>query len=364
MLPPDSGQEAHGLDAERGKLTELGLPPAVVSTIQQARAPSTVKAYRSRWRLFTAWCQERERDPSSCSVGGVLEFLQGLLDSGRAASTLGVFASAITTGHQGFGRYSARSHPLIKRFLRGAYRVRPPPRQGVPPWDLQTVLDGLVGPPFEPLEQTEIRLLSFKTALLLALSSTKRVGDLCALSVHPSCMSFSQDGGLVHLWPNPAFRPKVITSDFRSRVIRIRALVTSADTSEEDVRLPLLCPVRALRCYIDRTAGFRKTDQLFVGFGARGHGDPLSSQRLAHWVRGGIVAAYEARGRPPPAVVRAHSTRGVSTSVALCRGVTVSDICQAASWSSASTFVRSYLMDMCTDSVAVSVLGRDRGPVA
>lgn len=352
------------MDAERERLVGLGLPSAVVSTIQSARAPSTVKAYRSRWQLFATWCQDKGLNPSSCSVGGVLEFLQGLLDSGRSASTLGVFASAITAGHQGFGRFSARSHPLVKRFLKGACRLRPPPRQVVPPWDLQTVLDGLEGPPFEPLEKTDIRFLSFKTALLLALSSAKRVGDLCALSVHPSCISFSQDGGLVHLWPNPAFHPKVITSDFRSRVIRIRSLGAPAGSSVEDERQRLLCPVRALRCYIERTASFRTTDQLFVGFGSRGHGAPLSSQRLAHWVRGGIAAAYEARNCPPPAVIRAHSTRGVSTSVAMCRGVTVGDICQAASWSSVSTFVRSYLMDMCTDSVALSVLGGDRGPVA
>lgn len=362
-VPPCPEQQTTGLDAERERLTQLGLPPAVVSTIQSSRAPSTVKAYRSRWLLFAAWCRDRSQDPDSCPIGDVLEFLQGLLDSGRSVSTLRVFASAITSGHQGFGRFSACSHPLVKRFLRGARRMRPPPRQIVPPWDLQTVLDGLEGPPFEPLDSAEIRFLSFKTVVLLALSSAKRVGDLCALSVHPSCISFSQDGGLVHLWPNPAFHPKVITSDFRSRVIRIRALCTPPD-SDERVRLQLLCPVRALRCYIERTAAFRTTDRLFVRFGTKGHGAPLSSQRLAHWVCDGIATAYQARGCPPPSVIRAHSTRGVSTSVALSRGVTVSDICQAASWSSVSTFVRSYLMDMSTNSMALSVLGDGRVPVA
>lgn len=188
-------------------------------------------------------------------------------------------------------------------FLSGRSQSEAPPRQVVSPWDLQTVLDGLGGPLFEPLDRTEIRFLSFETALLLALSSAKRMGDLCALSVHPSCISFSQDGGLLHLWPNPAFHPKVITSDFRSRVIWNRALCAPSGTPDEDARLQLLCPVRALRCYIDRTAAFRTTNQLFVGFETNGQGAPLSS--LAYWVRGGIAAAYEARGCPPPAVIRA-----------------------------------------------------------
>lgn len=48
-----------------------------------------------------AWCEDR----------AFLEFLQGLLDSGRATSTLAVFVAATATGHEGFGRFSLRSHP-------------------------------------------------------------------------------------------------------------------------------------------------------------------------------------------------------------------------------------------------------------
>ena len=171
---------------------------------------------------------------------------------------------------------------------------------------------------FSSGRSSKLRFLSFKTALLLALSSAKRVEDLCALSVYPSCMVFNQDGGLVHLYPNPVFHPKVITSDFRSRVIRIKALCLPSGTTDEDARLQLLCPVRALRSYITRTAVFRNTDQLFVSFRTKGQGAPLSSQGLAHWICSDIDAAYEARGCPPPAAIRVHSTRGVSTSVALC----------------------------------------------
>lgn len=108
----------------------------------------------------------------------------------------------------------------------------------------------------------------------------------------------------------------------------------------------MLWPVRALRCY-ERTAGFRVSDRLFLCFGARG----LSSQRLAHWIHGGIGAAYEARSCPPPAVVRAHSTWGISTLVTLCH--TQYD---PASWSSMSTFVLSYHMDMSAGSDTLSVL--------
>ncbi|KAK7909772.1 hypothetical protein WMY93_014456 [Mugilogobius chulae] len=358
LLAPNPRPQTLGLEAERGRLLDLGLPSAVVSTIQGARAPSTVRAYRLRWQLFATWCAERSVDPLSCPIQEVLGFLQSLLAKGRSASTLGVFASAIASGHTGFGGFSARNHPLVKRFLRGALRLNPPLRRSAAAWDLQVVLEGLSGPPFEPLDRAELSCLSFKTVLLLALASAKRAGELCALSIHPSCLSFSSDGGLVELWPNQAFQPKVITSSFRSRVIRLRPLCPPPHASAEEERSHLSCPVRALRRYLHCTAGFRRSDQLFVGFGAKDRGAALSSQRLAHWVCQAIHMAYEARGRPPPALIRAHSTRGVATSTAMLRGVSLEEICLAASWSSSSTFVQSYLLDVTAQSVAHSVLSR------
>ena len=75
-------------------------------------------------------------------------------------------------------------------------------------WDLALVLNSLTQPPFEPLEAVGMKLVSLKTALLLALTTAKRVSDLHALSVHPKCTSFSADNSRVVLTPNAAFVPK------------------------------------------------------------------------------------------------------------------------------------------------------------
>ncbi len=48
----------------------------------------------------------------------------------------------------------------------------------VPSWDLSIILSGLQRGPFEPLDSVELKFLSAKTALLTALTSIKRVGDL------------------------------------------------------------------------------------------------------------------------------------------------------------------------------------------
>lgn len=346
-----------GLAPERGRLERRGLSAPVIATILGARAASTSRLYAAKWGVFVQWCTDRQFDPLCCEVSQVLEFLQFLLDSQRAASTIKVYAAAISACHEGFASGPVFSHPLIARFLRGARRLRPVTRAVAPQWELQLVLEALCGPPFEPIESVSLRSLSLKVALLLALTSAKRVSDLCALSVSPACLSISGDRGRAILRPNPAYTPKVVTSSFRSRVITLPAFYPPPHQSPEEERLHRLCPVRALICYVDRTRGFRSSDQLLVCYGQAALGKPLSAQRLSHWLCEGISLAYESVGKVAPEGLRAHSTRGVATSAALLRGVGVQDICLAASWSSPSSFVRAYLQDVAAGSLSQSVLG-------
>ncbi|KAL0159531.1 hypothetical protein M9458_043256, partial [Cirrhinus mrigala] len=175
----------------------------VVETILQSRAPSTRKLYALKWKLFTSWCGERQQDPANCPVGTVLEFLQARFSTGLAHSTLKVYVAAISAYHAPLGGMSVGRNPLVTRFLRGALRLRPPTRPHIPTWDLAVVLEALCRPPFEPIEQIPDRLLTIKTALLLALTSLKRVGDLQALSVAPSHLEFAPGMTKAFLYPRP-----------------------------------------------------------------------------------------------------------------------------------------------------------------
>ncbi len=65
-----------------------GLPPAVVETITQARAPSTWQTYALKWSLFVNWCSSRREDPRRCTIGVVLSFLQERLEGRLSPSTL------------------------------------------------------------------------------------------------------------------------------------------------------------------------------------------------------------------------------------------------------------------------------------
>ncbi len=314
------------------------LPPEVLNTIASARAPSTRRAYALKWNLFVKWCSSRREDPRRCSIGVVLSFLQQGLERRLSPSTLKVHAAAISAYHDHIDGKSIGKHDLVVRFLKGARRLNPPRPPSIPSWDLALVLRALQIAPFEPLQSADLRILSMKTLLLVALASIKRVGDLQAFSVDESCLEFGPGDGHVVLSTRPGYVPKVPTTPFRDQVLSLQAL----SLEEADPALALLCPVRALRLYTDRTQSLRTSDQLFVCYGGQQKGKAVSKQRMAHWIVDAIALAYQAQGVPCPLRLHAHSTRGVASSWALARGASLTDICRAAGWATPNTFARFY----------------------
>ncbi len=265
------------------------LPQGVVDTITSARAPSTRHTYALKWNLFVEWCSSHRENPRKCPIRVVLSFLQQGLERRLSLSTLKVYVAAIAANH-------------------------------------------------EPLQTVELKFLSMKTLLLLALASIKRVGDLHAFLVDDSCLEFGPADSQVILRPRPGYVPKVPTTPFRDQVVSLQAL----PSEETDPALALLCPVRAVRCYVDRTQSFRTSDQLFICHGGRQKGNAVSKQRMAHWIVDAINLAYQARGVPCPFRLRAHSTRSVASSWALAHGASLADICRAAGWATPNTFARFY----------------------
>ncbi len=274
----------------------------------------------------------------------MLEYLQERLTAGAAATTLRVYVVAIAARRQ-LDEIPLGRHRMVSAFMCGVRRLRPARPTS---WDLSVVLEGLVTAPFEPLESAPERILSLKVNLLLALTSLKRVGDLQALSVSEMCMDFAPGLVKVTLRPSPGYIPKVLSTSFRSQVVTLHSFHSPPFSSSEDEKLHMLCPVRALKLYVDRSKVWRKSSQLLVCFGAGRRGLATPKQRISHWVRDANSLAYEARNLPSPLSLRAHSTRGVASSQALFRGVPLEDICVAAGWSSPHTFVRFYNLDIDT----------------
>ena len=139
------------------------------------------------------------------------------------------------------------SHFVLRGLLRSFRLERPPRSCRVPPWDLSLVLSFLLGPPFESLSSCSLWDLTPKVLFLLSLATARRVGELQALSSQVS--SSGDDLFLSYL---PEFRAKTETS-VRPLPLSfpVRSLRDFVGSLPDEL---LLCPVRALRLYLSRTA--------------------------------------------------------------------------------------------------------------
>ncbi len=95
MAPASRSMEPPCVAPGRDAADLSGLPPAVVETIIQARAPSTRQTYALKWSLFMNWCSSRREDPRRYAIGVVLSFLQERLERRLSPSTLKVYVAAI-----------------------------------------------------------------------------------------------------------------------------------------------------------------------------------------------------------------------------------------------------------------------------
>ena len=346
-----------GLARVGEELRLLGLPPDVVATIQNARAPSTRSAYNLRWKIFEEWCTTLVPPVVAwCApLNVILTFLQERVAQKLSFSTVKVYLAAISACHKGFDGRTVGQQALVRAFMEGASNTLPNNRSLFPKWDLTVVLGALCRTPFEPLESVSLQILSLKTLLLLALATTKRVSDLQALSVSPDLMRFYDNGRKVLLKPHHGFMPK-------NRVVpqlpvELLAFHPPPFSSAEEERLHCLCPVRALRIYCQKTSAERITNQLFVSYGNSRQRKAVTRPTLSRWIVDAIRMAYSSANVQVPDGLKAHSTRGVASSWAVSRGASLQEICTAASWSSPSTFATFYSLDVAPNSVAHLVLG-------
>ena len=151
----------------------------------------------------------------------------------------------------------------LTRLLDSFHRDRPQGRRGIPSWNLSLILHQA---PFEPLKEASLKHLTFKTVFLLALGSGKCRSEIHAW-LHKN-IRHQTDWSKVSLYPSPSFLSKNQLAKKGPESVApvvIPALAPTLDKSLKGDRL--LCPVRALRYYLDRTSDLRQNKELvFVSF--------------------------------------------------------------------------------------------------
>ena len=228
----------------------------------------------------------------------------------------------------------------ILRDLIRSFRIERPIRSShAPPWDLSLVLRFLASSAFEPLNQISLRELTKKVLFLVALATAKRVGELQAISKK---VSFS--GEDIHLSYLPEFVAKTESeANPIPRAFVVRSLKDFVGDLQEEL---LLCPVRALRIYLDRTGNLKPHPRsLFIS--PKVTFKAISKNAISFFLREVISQAYSSGSDPGPSVrPRAHSIRGMATSTSFMRNFSIASVLEAACWKSPSVFSSFYLKDI------------------
>ena len=225
---------------------------------------SSSRLYQSRWKIFCGWCRGSGVAPVKATVPVVVDFLIHLRqDKGLSVSAVKGYCSALNSVLALKGRDLATSRE-ITTLLRSFARSVNPVELRPPAWDVSLVLQSLTGAPYEPLRTCEERFLAQKTLFLLALASAKRIGELHALSYR---VSHTRDWGEVSFAFVTGFVAK--TQDPSSLAPRFEGFTEPALTNARKNRNGrLLCLVRAVKVYLDRTASHRpRCEWLFITAG-------------------------------------------------------------------------------------------------
>ena len=302
------------------------------------------KVYDARWAAFRSWCKQQKpkvKHPTRANQVVVTRFLN---EKAKTVSfnTIKGYITALSRQHRGID-YGGQCHPLssvysIKTWLKGLQNSTTTTRSRTPKWCLELVLKTLTKPPYYPLDKNKTgwrKFLTRRTVFLTAVTSARRTSELHAIDYD---VDFT--GVDVRLWPDSDFKPKVNTAWHRNRPIIVPAMFENVDPY-----LQKLCVHRALNDYLNETLTFRAgngTSQLFLCYGGKCLGEPASKKTISRWLVDTINDAYVRHKLEKPLKVTGHQVRGQAASWGVQAGLDPQTICEAATWSSKSTFVKAY----------------------
>ena len=272
-------------------------------------------------------------------------------DKGLSVSAVKGYSSTLNSVLALKGRDLASSREIMM-LLRSFSRSVNPVELRPPAWDVALVLQSLTGAPYEPLRTCDERFLAQKTLFLLALASTKHIGELHAFSYR---VSHTRGWAEVSFSFVPGFVAKI--QDPSSFAPRFEGFsVPALPNARNNPNGRLSCPVRAVRCYLDCTAAHRPLcEWLFV---TAGRSKKISKTTVSFWLRKTISHAYELSGteQPVPAP-HARETCGIVPSLLFKKNFAVDQVLKAGTWCRHTTFTRHYLRDLAHRSLDTFHLG-------
>lgn len=322
-----------GFEGVRKSLRKQQISERATNIILQSWRSGTKKQYNIYINKWSKFCREKQINNVQTSIGYALDFLTELFDNGSSYSTINTARSALSTLILVDGRTNFGSHPLVVRFMKGIFNVRPPVARYTETWDVNIVLKFVLT--LSPVKDLSTKQLTLKLCILMALISGQRSQTLHLLEVsHMKKANWGYAFTLTKVLKHSRSGGSLPTIVFRAY--------------PQDRRL---CVVTVLKEYLfRRKARVAPTEErLFVSYVAPFKGVTIST--ISRWVKTVLCAAGI-----NTEVFKAHSTRAASCSKAKIQDVPMEDILKAGGWSNTRTFGKFYNKAVTSNTFAEAVL--------
>ena len=217
------------------------------------------------------------------------------------------------------GEFSLSNSPDVIRFMKGIFNLRTPMPKYTHTWDVNIVLRQLSL--WFPNDKLTLRELTLKTVTLVALTSGRRAQSIH--DMHLEGISWTSECVTFTVF-KPAKQDKAGSSQKPLKLYRF-----------EEVSLDVYS---LIKCYLDRTAELRNSQQFWVSF-IKPH-EAVGRQTISRWLKIVLERCGIDISQFSP-----HSTRMAATSKASAMGVGLTSILRTAGWANATNFHKFYLRE-------------------
>ena len=245
-----------------------------------------------------------------------MNYLAVLYHRGLQYRTINCARSALSSTLLLIDGFKVGQHPLVTRLMKGIFNLRPPIKKMCAAWSIREVIDLLKS--WGPASKLDLKTLTLKTVMLLALACSKRCNSLAMLSVKREFCEISENYIML--------QPEGLEKHSRPSLVATPIKLFSYN---RDIRID---PVCYLKAYIKRTKTIRRSEQLFVTHNAPHKEASVTS--IARWLAQ-VIGFSGQTGT-------GGSVRSVSSSYALAKGASLEAVLDAGDWSRVTTFQKFY----------------------
>lgn len=300
----------------RQAMNRYRLDDEVIDICMTGLSKSTRNQYEHHLKALSNFCTTVNHfDFLNIPLNIGLHYLKSLHDEGKSYSVINTARSAISqfvTIIDGNNRLFGE-HVMVKRFMMGIYKLKPPLPKYTSTWDVKPLLDYLRS----ISNDADLKSLSIKLVCLLALATGQRLQTLAALDL--SLLTINSD--------KASFRIGEILKTSKPGKTQLTVHIHKFTTET------LICPLECLQSYLHLTDKLRTDTKLFISL-QKPH-KSITSQTLSRWVTWGLQHAGIHEMFTPHSVRHASSSRAAGF-------IPVGDILKTVGWTRESTFASFY----------------------